>query len=59
MKNKTKTEHQSFDRESMRYFMALSVRQKLAHLESLNQFFQKHMSSQSREIWNKLKVKGF
>lgn len=59
MKNKTKTEQSEFDRESMRNFMALSVRQKLAHLENLNQFFQKHMPAQSREIWQKLKAKGF
>lgn len=59
MKNKAKAGQSEFDRESMRNFMALSVRQKLAHLENLNQFFQKNMPSQSREIWRKLKAKGF
>lgn len=59
MKNEPKPGRHEFDREVMRHFMSLSVKQKLAHLESLNQFFQKNMPSQSREIWQKLRAKGF
>lgn len=59
MKSEPKRGRHEFDREAMRYFMSLSVKQKLAHLEELNQFFQKHMPSQSREVWQKLKAKGF
>lgn len=59
MKNEPKQGRHEFDREAMRHFMSLSVKQKLDHLDRLNAFFQKHMPSHSCEIWQKLKAKGF
>lgn len=64
MKNKKQqksltSENQEFDLEDIKYFMSLSLKQKLKYLEELNSFFQKHTPRENRKTWEILKQQGF
>lgn len=48
-----------FDMEDMRYFAALSPRQKLDYLEKMLLFFQKITPQKSKDLAEKLKAMGF
>lgn len=48
-----------FDIEDVKYFMSLSLKQKLQYLEELNSFFDKHTPAKNKKIWQKLKEQGF
>ena len=47
------------EEERLRYFMSLSVEEKLHHLEELNAFFNKMMPAKNKEIAQQLRDMGF
>ncbi len=57
--NKLQPECGEFDLELMKYFMSLSLEEKLNYLEQLNQFLDRTMPQSSKDIWEKLKTEGF
>ncbi len=62
MKSKTKNKfkpNDDIDIDRLKFFMELSVKEKLDHLEALNEFFHKTTSKQSRKMWEQLKIRGF
>lgn len=48
-----------FDVEQMRYFMSLSVEEKLKHLEQLNQFTHTLKPESGKKVWEQLQKEGF
>lgn len=61
MKKKTLKleEDDEFNMEQMKYFISLSLKDKLNHLEQLNQFCNKLMPESSKQNWEKLQNEGF
>ena len=47
-----------FDIDRLRYFMSLSVEEKLKHLEQVNELTQTLMPEENRKIWERLKEEG-
>ena len=56
MKKKGQNEYSLDD---LKYYFNLPVKEKLARLEAMNNFFDRFMSVKSKQIWQKLKKKGF
>ena len=54
-----KYSEEEWDTERLKYFISLSVEEKLHYLEQLNTFLHQVMPPTSQEIWQKLKQEGF
>lgn len=44
---------------NLKVYMNLSVKEKLARLERMNNFFDRFMTVKNKTVWQKLKKKGF
>lgn len=47
------------EEERLKYFMSLTVKEKLRHLEELNAFFDKMMPAKNKKIAQQLRDLGF
>lgn len=47
------------EEERLKYFMSLSMKEKLRHLEELNAFFDKMMPAKNKKIAQQLRDMGF
>lgn len=54
-----KEKNHEFSRENVKAYMKLPVKEKLARLQQMNNFFDRLMPDENKKIWKKLREKGF